>query len=49
MAREGLAFILLKGGLAFCGQNAFRGTGGLKKGPKTAVILNVWPLTCKEL
>ena len=41
---EGSAFTLLKGGSAFCGQNAFRGRGGVKKGPKTAVILNVWPL-----
>ena len=30
--------------MAFCGQIAFRGRGGVKKGPKTAVILNVWPL-----
>ena len=32
-----------KGGSAVCSQNAFRGRGGVKKGPKTAVILNVWP------
>ena len=46
---EGFAFTLLKGGSAFCGQNAFRGRGGVKKGPKTAVILNVWPLATKLL
>ena len=37
-----------KGGSAFCGQNAFRGRGGVEKGPKTAVILNVWPLVSMD-
>ena len=35
----------LKGGVSKMCAGACKGGGGVKKGPKTACVLNVWPLT----